>query len=98
MKGGSENGLRPDPAEDSDEEEQERDGEDYLPRHVQPIPERTVRHFVALLVAHRFGERAAGADPAAISALAPAPDHRRDEHESLDERDDQPPGQRRIGE
>ena len=74
MEGGCKYRLRPNPAEDPDEQKEERDSEDHLARHVQPIPERTMRHFVALLVAHRFGERAAGANPAAVSALAPAPD------------------------
>ena len=54
-----------------------------LPDHVQAVPKRTVRHLVAMGVAHRFGERAAGADPAAIRALAPAEDDQRNEHERL---------------
>ena len=47
----------------------EREGEDHLTRHVEAVPERAVRHLVAMLVAHRFRERAAGANPAAVRAF-----------------------------
>src|SRR5438874_93774 len=57
-----------------------------------------MRHFVALFVAHRFGESAAGANPSAISAFAPAPDHRWNDDERLEERDHEPPCDRRVSE
>src|SRR5438034_10932353 len=57
-----------------------------------------MRHFVALLVAHRFGERAAGANPSAIGAFAPAPDDRWNDDERLEERDHEPPRDRRVSE
>ena len=57
-----------------------------------------MRHFVALLISHCLGQRAAGTNPSAVCAFAPAPDHRGDEHKSLDKTDHEPPGERRIGE
>src|SRR5205085_11175573 len=57
MECGRKNGLRPNPSEHSHEEQKECDRQDHLPRHVQSVPERAVRHFVALAIAHRLRER-----------------------------------------
>src|ERR1044071_4801198 len=57
-----------------------------------------MRHFVALLIAHRFGERAAGANPSTVCAFAPAPDDRGNDDERLEKRDHQPPGKRCVSE
>ena len=49
-------------------------------------------------VAHRLLQSPAGADPAAVGALAPPPDDQRNEDERLQERDHQPQDQRLVGE
>src|ERR1700682_6206163 len=98
MEYGREHGPRPNPSQHPHEEKKEGDGEDRLSRHVQSVPERAVRHFVTLIVTHGFRERAAGTNPSAVCAFAPAPDDRRDDDERLDKSDDEPPGERRVSE
>ena len=82
------------PGEDAEEEDERDEREGDLADHVQPVPARAVRHFLAVGVAERLGERAAGADPAAVGAFAPAPDDERDDDESLHARNGEPPPER----
>ena len=72
-----------------------REEERGLPDHVEPIPERAMRHFVAIGIAHRLRQRAAGADPAAIGAFPPAKDDERNDDEGLDR--NEIPSQSHIG-
>lgn len=61
------------PAQDAGEEYEKREAEEKLTDHVEAIPKRTVRHFVAMGIAEGFGQTSAGTDPAAVSAFTPSP-------------------------
>lgn len=91
-------GLREDPAGDAEGEDDEADGEDGLADHVHFVPEGAVGHFVAVVVAEGFRHGAAGADPSAVGALAPAPDDEREDDEGLDEAEDEPAPEWCLGE
>src|SRR5205807_1551674 len=71
---------------------------DRLARHVDAVPEGAVRHLLPLRVAERLRERAARADPAAVSALPPPPHDERDDDEGLDAADREPGGVRLVRE
>ncbi len=86
--------LRPSPGDDAQTEQHEGGGQHDLPDHVHPVPEWTVRHLLAVRIAHRFRQRTTGADPAAVGAFTPAIDDQRDDYEGLDEGNAQPPPHR----
>ncbi len=79
------------PTRDPECGNQQRSKQDYLPGHVQAVPERSVRHFFAVRVAHCFRQPAARADPAAVRTFAPAVYDQRNDYKCLQKRNRQPP-------
>ena len=51
-----------------------------------------------MLIAQRFGHRAAGANPPTVGTLSPAPHDQRDDDEGLNEAKNDPSPNRRFGE
>src|SRR6266581_3429912 len=78
------------PAEDSEPENCKSKSERDLADHIDSIPKGTVRHLRPVLVPHRFRERAARANPAAIRAFSPAKNNERNEDKCLHKRNGEP--------
>ena len=56
-----------------------------------------MRHLRTVTVTHGFGERATGADPAAVGTLAPAKNNQRNDDKGLQETNHEPKPDRLIG-